>query len=152
MGNAWEPSKPEIYSVPPTRSVSHYYPLLSLLHSYDPTATAAFCYLTVCTQLEFGWRFGGTYCLQRLPHLKAGSEQNGSSRRVPSFGMWVQTQLQWRMVSSGMLRGVAHVRTDVSEELSASFIRVTRIGGLGTTLTVTSSQRASVDSYSYRSS
>jgi hypothetical protein len=33
-GNAWEPSKPIIYSVPPTRSVSHYYPLLSLLHSH----------------------------------------------------------------------------------------------------------------------
>jgi hypothetical protein len=32
------------------------------------------------------------------------------------------------MVSSGILRRVALVRTDVSEELSASFIRVTRIG------------------------
>jgi hypothetical protein len=31
----------------------------------------------------------------------------------------------WRMVSSGMLRHVTLVRTDVSEELSASFIRVT---------------------------
>jgi hypothetical protein len=41
-------------------------------------------------------------------------------------------------VSSGMLRRVALVRTDVSEELSASFIRVTRIGELGTTLPVTS--------------
>jgi hypothetical protein len=30
------------------------------------------------------------------------------------------------------------VRTDVSEELSASFIRVTRMGELGTTLAVTS--------------
>jgi hypothetical protein len=30
------------------------------------------------------------------------------------------------------------VRTDVSEELSASFTRVTRIGELGTTLAVTS--------------
>jgi hypothetical protein len=30
------------------------------------------------------------------------------------------------------------VRTDVSEELSASFIRVKRIGELGTTLAVTS--------------
>jgi hypothetical protein len=37
------------------------------------------------------------------------------------------------MVSSGMLRHVALVRTDVSEKLSASFIRVTRIGELGTT-------------------
>jgi hypothetical protein len=37
-----------------------------------------------------------------------------------------------------MLRRVAVVRTDVSYELSASIIRVTRIGELGTTLTVTS--------------
>jgi hypothetical protein len=39
-----------------------------------------------------------------------------------------------------MLRRVALVRTDVSEELSASFIRVTRIGELGTTLAVTSNR------------
>jgi hypothetical protein len=41
------------------------------------------------------------------------------------------------MVSSGMLRRVALVRTDISGELSASFIRVTRIVELGTTLAVT---------------
>jgi hypothetical protein len=63
------------------------------------------------------------------------------------------------MVSSGMLRRVALVKTDVSEELSASFTGVTRIGELGTALPVTSnrrtlraakksSQRASVASYS----
>jgi hypothetical protein len=40
-----------------------------------------------------------------------------------------------------MLRRVALVRTDVSDELSASFIRVARIGELGTTLPVTSNQR-----------
>jgi hypothetical protein len=47
------------------------------------------------------------------------------------------------MVSSEMLRHVALVRTDVSEEPRASFIRVTRIGELGTTLAATIN-RASV--------
>jgi hypothetical protein len=45
------------------------------------------------------------------------------------------------MPSSGMLRRVALVITDVSEELSASFITVTRIDELGTTLAVTSNRR-----------
>jgi hypothetical protein len=40
------------------------------------------------------------------------------------------------MASLGKLRRVALVRADVSEELSASFIRVTRIDELGTTLAV----------------
>jgi hypothetical protein len=46
-----------------------------------------------------------------------------------------------RMASSGILRRVALVGTDVSEELTTSFIRVTRIGELGTKLTVTSNRR-----------
>jgi hypothetical protein len=45
------------------------------------------------------------------------------------------------MMSSGMLRRVALVITDVSEEHNASFIRVTRIGELGTTLDVTNNRR-----------
>jgi hypothetical protein len=44
-----------------------------------------------------------------------------------------------RMASSRMLRRVALVRTDVSEELSAFIITVTRIGELGT-LAVTSNR------------
>jgi hypothetical protein len=40
------------------------------------------------------------------------------------------------MMSSGKLCPVALVSTDVWEELRASFIRVTRIGELGTTLAV----------------
>jgi hypothetical protein len=47
------------------------------------------------------------------------------------------------MLSSGMLRRVALVRTDVSEELSASIIKVKRIGELGITLAVTSKRMAS---------
>jgi hypothetical protein len=42
------------------------------------------------------------------------------------------------MASSGMLRRVALVRTDVSEELSAPFIRVRRISELGTMLVTAS--------------
>jgi hypothetical protein len=45
------------------------------------------------------------------------------------------------MVSSGMLRRVALVRTDVSGEPGASFIRVTRIGEVGTTQAATSNRR-----------
>jgi hypothetical protein len=45
-------------------------------------------------------------------------------------------------VSSGMLRRVALVRTDVSEEHSASFTRATRIGELGTTQAATRNYHA----------
>jgi hypothetical protein len=51
---------------------------------------------------------------------------------------------------SGMLSSVALVRTDVSEERSASIIRVTRIDELRRMLAVTRNrrtQRASVASY-----
>jgi hypothetical protein len=41
------------------------------------------------------------------------------------------------MPSSGMLRHVAVVRTDLSEDCSSSIIKVTRISELGATLAVT---------------
>jgi hypothetical protein len=43
-----------------------------------------------------------------------------------------------------MLRGVAFVRLEVSEEHSASFIKLTRIGEVGKTLGLTSNRRRSV--------
>jgi hypothetical protein len=52
-----------------------------------------------------------------------------------SSTMWdlrFSRQWLWRISSSWMLRRVALVRTDVSDELSASIISVTRIGELGT--------------------
>jgi hypothetical protein len=49
------------------------------------------------------------------------------------------------MVSSRMLHRVALVRTDDSEKLSASFIRVTRIGEPRTTLAVSSKKYISIN-------
>jgi hypothetical protein len=71
--------------------------------------------------------------------LKKGSIQVTISKAIVTrTGM--KNVYIWRIVSSGMLRRVALVRTDVSEELSASFIRVTRISELGRTLAVTSNR------------
>jgi hypothetical protein len=47
--------------------------------------------------------------------------------------------IDWRMESSGMLHHVAVVRADVSDDLSASIIRATRIGEI-VTLAVTSNR------------
>jgi hypothetical protein len=58
-------------------------------------------------------------------------EAEHSSERLPTnlakalHGVTKQEH-PWRMVSSGLLRRVALVRTDVSEEPGASFIRVRR--------------------------
>jgi hypothetical protein len=49
-----------------------------------------------------------------------------------SYHTGTRTPSLRRMPSSGMLRRVALVRTDVSEKRSASTIRLTRIGKLGT--------------------
>jgi hypothetical protein len=45
------------------------------------------------------------------------------------------------MPSSGMLHHVALVRAEVSEKVSASNMKVTRIGELGTSLAITSNLR-----------
>jgi hypothetical protein len=53
----------------------------------------------------------------------------------------VKAIMNKRITSSRMLHRVTVVRTDVSEELSASIIRMTRIGELGTTLALTRNRR-----------
>jgi hypothetical protein len=55
-----------------------------------------------------------------------------------SYGIYKIEKLYYgRMSSSGMLRRVAFVSTDVSEEYVAFIIRVIRISELGITLAVT---------------
>jgi hypothetical protein len=64
--------------------------------------------------MRYDWRHFAQYCVQR--------------RAVANLRI---------MPSSGMLRRVALVRFDVSEERNASILKVTRIGDQGTTLSVT---------------
>jgi hypothetical protein len=82
-----------------------------------------------------------------LRHAKGLDDMDAPHRRifihlVGSFiPLWSQRIHQkWRLL--GMLRRVALLRTDISEELSTSIIRVTRIGELGTTLAVTNNRRS----------
>jgi hypothetical protein len=68
--------------------------------------------------------------------------QHCRCNHVPSLcRIWVYHGGDWRMPSSGILRRVALVRTDVSEERIASIIRVTRIGELRTKSAVNSNWR-----------
>jgi hypothetical protein len=107
---------------------------------------------------------GLTNCTSHVPRISLATAYGShktmtSSQHIYSIqpfweiGRLIWTQLKWnthitycslkasRIASSGMLRLVALVRTDVSEELSPSFIRVTRIGELGTMLAVSSNRR-----------
>jgi hypothetical protein len=82
------------------------------------------------------------FFFQVAPHLCSQELSGLRSRPTATQKIWYINKINlWRMVSSGMLRRVVLVRTDVSEELSASFNKVTRIGELGTTLAVTNNRR-----------
>jgi hypothetical protein len=83
----------------------------------------------------------GNHCMRGLagPRASEGALEKGKVSASPPPKK--KQNRNGRMASSGILRRVALVRTDVSEELGASFIRVTRTGELGTTLAVTSNRR-----------
>jgi DNA-binding TFAR19-related protein (PDSD5 family) len=76
------------------------------------------------------------HCEASLVYLKEEHDFNEKrfAKIVEEIDVHANKQRK-RIVSSGMLSRVALVRTDVSEELSAYFIRMTRIGELGTTPT-----------------
>jgi hypothetical protein len=66
---------------------------------------------------------------------------NSTSHTMGFMTIYIKVRpFYWRRPYSGMSRHVALVRTDVSEEGIAFFIRVTWIGELGTTLVVTSNR------------
>jgi hypothetical protein len=67
------------------------------------------------------------------------------ARRV-SAQFWGFGEQKWHFSLFALLHHVALVRTDVSEELGASIIRVTRIGELGT-LAITSNRRTLVTAH-----
>jgi hypothetical protein len=52
--------------------------------------------------------------------------------------MKIENRIHWRLLSSGIVYCLALVRTDISEEIIVSIIRVKRISELGTLLAVTS--------------
>jgi hypothetical protein len=79
------------------------------------------------------------YCSYGPVHLARGNSEFFMKTQVlqsPMQGLYLpngdKRMHTWRKPSSGMLRCVAVVRTDVSEESIAIIISVTRIGELGT--------------------
>jgi hypothetical protein len=92
----------------------------------------------------------------RIPHWLDGRLTDGGGVVTPTHqphSTPVKLTYNSEEWCSEMLRHMALVRTDVSEELGTSFIRVTRIGELGTMLAETSNRHpqrlgASVASYS----
>jgi hypothetical protein len=75
---------------------------------------------------------------------KKGCSDNKNNNFCKTTNSYVRfevfTAVTMKKASSGMPRRIALVRTDVSEEIRASIIRVTRINELGTTLAVTSNR------------
>jgi hypothetical protein len=82
------------------------------------TAASSFCDVTSCSPLEVNRNFGETRRLH--PQVKRKTKQHRALFSLKNGVFWD-------------VRPRSSCRTDVSEELSASFIRVSRIGDIGTT-------------------
>jgi hypothetical protein len=112
-----------------------------------------YIYVKVCafesklrSYANFGYHCNGLWNATYTCYILGQNERAFAPPPSPmSFSNLIESiyrnPLVLRMVSSGMLRRVALVRTDVSEELIVSIIRVTRICELGTKLAVTSNRR-----------
>jgi hypothetical protein len=82
-------------------------------------------------QIAYWNSAGNSSCPTRIYSVGGGClSQNLNTLPLRGWMTWIRC----RMVLSDLLRRVALIRTDVSEEVSASFIRVSRIDELGTTL------------------
>jgi hypothetical protein len=80
---------------------------------------------------------GGLYVVPEFLYISASFERYWLVYFTHPSRVWDL----WRMSSSGMLRHVALIRANVSEEPSASIIMVTRIVDPGITLDVTNNRR-----------
>jgi hypothetical protein len=90
--------------------------------------------------LEIVWNIFCSKYISMMPYVETRRHEKASLNSTVRYEKKkTKKNANRRNASSGMLRRVALVRTDVSEELSASFIRVTRIGKLGASV-VPSSQ------------
>jgi hypothetical protein len=83
---------------------------------------------------------GLSHCAAERTECVSGLYQ-GCTKFSLSQTLPTAVQLNKKTASSGMLRRVAFEGTDVSGQLNASVIRVTRIGEVGTLLAVTSNRR-----------
>jgi hypothetical protein len=99
--------------------------------------TAVLWYVTLCISVNVSHPLPGFYFF----HLQDRKWNFGFLwKLLPSSQIMRRNpRMTWRMASSGLLRRVALIRTDVSKEVIASIIVVTRIGEIGT-LSVTSNQ------------
>jgi hypothetical protein len=69
------------------------------------------------------------------------THENGTNKALTRFLLTINRATRNKEKYRKILRRVALIRTNVTEELSASIIRVTRMSELGTTLAVTSNGR-----------